>query len=122
MPDFLHEVLRSAWTIAALSVPQADKVELFRTEARRGFQHVQIVAFISILIGSKGTELVRRDVQRRARFHRKEPGAPVGVGKIDRVCKKFFLPEGQVKLERQLPRQDGLCKEQVAAARSPADG
>src|SRR5262249_43024893 len=111
MPDFLHEVLRSAWTIAALSVPQADKVELFRTEARRGFQHVQIVAFVGVLIGSKGPELVRRHVQQRARFHRKESGAPVGIGKIDRLCKKFFLLEWYIKLERRSPRQSGLCKQ-----------
>jgi hypothetical protein len=52
--DFFHHMLDAARPVAALAIPEADEVDLVRPEARSGFQHPQIVAFIGPPSGGAG--------------------------------------------------------------------
>jgi hypothetical protein len=120
--DFFHHVLDAARPVAALAIPEADEVDLVRTEARSGFQHPQIVAFIGAPIRRRRSAFGRRHVQHGARFRVEKAGAPVGVGEIDRFFQERRLVEGNVEFEPGGTREGGLREQKVAAARAAADG
>ena len=65
-PDLLHEVLSSAGTVPAFSVPEADEVDFFSAKPHCGLKHPKVIALVGIIPHGQGAELFSGHVQRRA--------------------------------------------------------
>ena len=70
-------------SVAALAVPQADKVDFVRAEAQRRVQHPAIVALVWILALWRRAKLARSDMQCAPRLGAGKARAPILVGEMD---------------------------------------
>jgi hypothetical protein len=120
-PRFVQEVLRSAWAIATLAIPQRDEGDLFAAKSSRFLQHPLIVALIGVLASRQRAKFAGHNVQRRLRFDREIPVVPISACEIYRVGKKGRLLERDIDFELHVSREARLSEEEIAAASASAN-
>jgi hypothetical protein len=80
IPNRVHHVTCSSWTITSLAIPQTDEFDLFRFKAERRRQHPSVAALVGVFSLSERAKFVWCDVENGGRLHGKISGAPIAVG------------------------------------------
>jgi hypothetical protein len=114
-------VPRAARPVAALTVPQADEIDLVGSEAERRIEHPAVVALVSVLPRPDCAEIAWGDMKDGGRLDGKISGAPIAVGEIDRLFEKDRLVKRNVELETRAAVERRLGEQEIAAAGATAD-
>src|SRR5580693_8687299 len=119
--NLFHHVLRAARSVAALAVPQADKVDFVRAEAQCCVQHPAIVALVGVLALLCRAKLTRRDMQCAPRLGAEKSRPPILVGEVDRLLEEGRLLERDVDLKQGGARERVFREQQITAAGAAAN-
>ena len=114
--DFLHEMARAASSVALLTVPQTNEVDLIRSKALRGFKHPKVISFVWIHIRPRRSAFDGQHMQSGARLCNGKSVVPVGVSEVDGFFEKRCLVEEDVKLELGRALNRRLGEEKIACA------
>src|SRR5262249_23026744 len=118
---FFHHVARATRAVTALPIPEAEKVEPLRAEARSRLQHPAVVAFVWILPCWRRTQFDWLAMKRSGRFRSEEAAVQAEPGKVKGLLKEGRIVEGDIKLKPRRTGKRGFREKKIAAACAAAN-